>query len=415
MSGLKPHYKIAVIGLGYVGLPLARLFATKYPVLGFDLKASRISEILKGYDATLEISKEALQGVIKPNNSDKNGLWVTNNQEHLSWANVFIVTVPTPVNDNNEPDFSALEAASKTVGQNMAQGAIVIYESTVYPGATEEICLPILEQESGLSFNNEFYLGYSPERINPGDKNHRIEDIIKVTSGSNPEIAQEIDALYGSVITAGTHRAESIQVAEAAKVIENAQRDINIAFVNELKQIFDKMNLNTAQVLAAAKTKWNFLDFYPGLVGGHCIGVDPYYLAHKAKAIGHEPKVILSGREVNDSMAAYHGERIIQKLKDNGIDPKGAKILVLGVTFKPNVPDLRNSKVIDLVYYLKERCGNLDIIDPLVDGIAFEEIYGLTLSSLETAQLNSYDCVICAVKHSVFDDLKINSKMDYRW
>jgi len=366
MSTLNPRYKIAVIGLGYVGLPLARLFATKYPVLGFDLKTLRINEILEGHDATLELSKEELLEVIKPNHSDENGLWVTNNREVLKWANVFIVTVPTPVTPAKEPDFSALEAASKTVGQNMSKKSIVIYESTVYPGATEEICLPILEQESGLSFNEGFYLGYSPERINPGDKTHRIEDIIKVTSGSNPEIAKEIDALYGSVITAGTHMAESIQVAEAAKVIENAQRDINIAFVNELKQIFDKMNLDTAQVLAAAKTKWNFLDFYPGLVGGHCIGVDPYYLAHKAKQLGHEPKVILSGREVNDSMAIYHGERIIQKLKDNGIDSKGAKILVLGVTFKPNVPDLRNSKVLDVIDFLDNYGCNVYICDPFV-------------------------------------------------
>jgi len=366
MSTLNPRYKIAVIGLGYVGLPLARLFATKYPVLGFDLKTLRINEILEGHDATLELSKEELLEVIKPNHSDENGLWVTNNREVLKWANVFIVTVPTPVTPAKEPDFSALEAASKTVGQNMSKKSIVIYESTVYPGATEEICLPILEQESGLSFNEGFYLGYSPERINPGDKTHRIEDIIKVTSGSNPEIAKEIDTLYGSVITAGTHIAESIQVAEAAKVIENAQRDINIAFVNELKQIFDKMNLDTAQVLAAAKTKWNFLDFYPGLVGGHCIGVDPYYLAHKAKQLGHEPKVILSGREVNDSMAIYHGERIIQKLKDNGIDSKGAKILVLGVTFKPNVPDLRNSKVLDVIDFLDNYGCNVYICDPFV-------------------------------------------------
>lgn len=403
-----------MIGLGYVGLPLARLFATKYPVLGFDLKSSRINDILDCFDSTLELTKEELQDVLKSDNSMEKGLWVTTNDEYLQWANVYIVTVPTPIDSNKKPDFSALVAASKTVGQYMSQGAIVIYESTVYPGATEEICLTILEQTSGLTFNEEFFLGYSPERINPGDKSHRIEDIIKVTSGSNAEIALEIDLLYDSVITAGTYMAESIEVAEAAKVIENTQRDINIAFVNELNQIFDKMNINIYQVLAAANTKWNFLNFYPGLVGGHCIGVDPYYLAHKAKAMGYMPNMILAGREVNDSMAEYHGQRIIKKLKDSDIALKEAKILILGVTFKPNVPDIRNSKVFDLIDYLKHRCGGLLIFDPFLSNISIEETYGQVLYSLETVQQKSYACVVHAVGHNAFENIKLSCEIYYR-
>ena len=406
--------KIAVIGLGYVGLPLARLLATKYPVLGYDLSQERVVALKKGHDATLEVSQALLESVLNTKESPK-GLTLSHEARSLEGHDVFIITVPTPVDDQKAPDLSALTQASLTVGGYLKKGAVVVYESTVYPGATEEVCLPILEKASGLKYNTDFYLGYSPERINPGDKTRSIEDIMKVTSGSTPEVAQKIDQLYGSVITAGTYMAPSIKVAEAAKVIENAQRDINIAFVNELKQIFDLMQIDTNEVLAAAKTKWNFLDFYPGLVGGHCIGVDPYYLAHKAKQLGHDPQVILSGRRVNDSMAEYHGQKIIEMLKTSALDPSNSRILVLGLSFKANVPDLRNSKVIDLIDYLKCRCMTVEVLDPMVEAHVAQVLCGFDLESMEHCLDTEYDLVVHAVGHDAFKELKFYTKFDYRW
>ena len=397
-------YNIGIIGLGYVGLPLAQLFATKYPVTGYDLNKNRVDELNLGNDRSLEVEADLLHAVLKPKANQDHGLYLTHQPEALKGCNVFIVTVPTPVTAQNIPDLSALESASHTVAQYLSKGSIVIYESTVYPGATQEVCLPILEQGSGLVFNQDFYLGYSPERINPGDKTKGIADIVKVTSGSTPEIAARIDALYASVITAGTYMAPSIKVAEAAKVIENAQRDINIAFVNELSQIFNLMDIDTKEVLAAAKTKWNFLDFNPGLVGGHCIGVDPYYLAHKAKSLGYTPNVILAGREINDGMARYVGQQIINKLEQGAIDLKKARILVLGITFKPNCPDIRNSKVVDLINYLLGQCASVTAADPWADPKQSKDSYGLSLTS--DYKRDKFDVVVLAVHHREF--LQIN-------
>ena len=397
-------YNIGIIGLGYVGLPLAQLFATKYPVTGYDLNKNRVDELNLGNDRSLEVEADLLYAVLKPKANQDHGLYLTHQPEALKGCNVFIVTVPTPVTAQNIPDLSALESASHTVAQYLSKGSIVIYESTVYPGATQEVCLPILEQGSGLVFNQDFYLGYSPERINPGDKTKGIADIVKVTSGSTPEIAARIDALYASVITAGTYMAPSIKVAEAAKVIENAQRDINIAFVNELSQIFNLMDIDTKEVLAAAKTKWNFLDFHPGLVGGHCIGVDPYYLAHKAKSLGYTPNVILAGREINDGMARYVGQQIINKLEQGAIDLKKAHILVLGITFKPNCPDIRNSKVVDLINYLLGQCASVTVADPWADPKQAGDSYGLSLTS--DYKRDKFDVVVLAVHHREF--LQIN-------
>ena len=345
-------YKISIIGLGYVGLPLARLFATKYPVVGFDINSKRILELQEGIDTTLEISKELLESVLVKNNplkSDNNGLFCSSQLEDIAEANIYIITVPTPVDKNNHPDLTPLYRASETVGKVLSKGDIVIYESTVYPGATEDECIPIIEKCSGLKFNEDFFAGYSPERINPGDKEHTVEKILKVTSGSTLEIGKMVDDLYSSVITAGTHLAPTIKVAEAAKVIENSQRDINIAFVNELSKIFNFMNINTQDVLDAAKTKWNFLPFKPGLVGGHCIGVDPYYLAQKAQEFGYHPEIILAGRRMNDSMGQYVASETIKLMLHNDLKVKNSNILVLGFTFKENCPDVRNTKVIDVV------------------------------------------------------------------
>ena len=348
--------KIAVIGLGYVGLPLARLFATKYPTLGFDINQKRIDELRLGKDITLEVEDDVLRAVLvdeNPFESNKVGLYCSNQLDDIAKANFYIVTVPTPVDKHNRPDLTPLYKASETVGKVLKKGDIVVYESTVYPGVTEEECVPVLEKVSGLKFNEDFFAGYSPERINPGDKQHTVEKILKVTSGSTPEIGQQVDAVYKSVITAGTHLAPCIKVAEAAKVIENSQRDINIAFVNELAKIFNILDIDTHAVLEAAGTKWNFLPFKPGLVGGHCIGVDPYYLAQKAQEHGYHPEIILAGRRLNDSMGEYVASQVIKCMIKKGIAINGAEILMLGVTFKENCPDVRNTKIVDVVCALK--------------------------------------------------------------
>ncbi|PPZ90584.1 nucleotide sugar dehydrogenase [Cloacibacterium normanense] len=359
--------KIAIIGLGYVGLPLARLFATKFPVVGFDINQKRIEELNEGRDVTLEVEDVLLKQVLVDSNPFKghtSGLFCTAYLEEIREANYYIVTVPTPVDKHNKPDLTPLYKASETVGRVLKKGDVVIYESTVYPGATEEECIPVLEKVSGLKFNVDFFAGYSPERINPGDKEHTVEKILKVTSGSTPEIGQKVDALYKSVITAGTHLAPTIKVAEAAKVIENSQRDINIAFVNELAKIFNILDIDTHAVLEAAGTKWNFLPFRPGLVGGHCIGVDPYYLAQKAQEHGYHPEIILAGRRLNDSMGEYVAAQVVKLMIKKGITVKGAQLLLLGITFKENCPDVRNTKIVDVVKALEDYGIQVTIYDP---------------------------------------------------
>lgn len=393
--------KIAIIGLGYVGLPLARLFATKYPVIGFDINHNRIDALMSGKDHTLEVEEELLLATLKKNNSAEVGLFCTNKLEDLKDCNYYIITVPTPVDKNHIPDLTPLLKASETVGKVISKGDTVIYESTVYPGATEEDCIPIVEKNSGLKFNIDFFAGYSPERINPGDKEHTVDKIRKVTSGSTAEVGQKIDALYRSVITAGTHLAPTIRIAEAAKVIENSQRDINIAFVNELKKIFDRMNIDTSSVLEAASTKWNFLPFKPGLVGGHCIGVDPYYLAQKAQEYGYHPEIILAGRRINDSMGEYVAREVIKRMIKKGQCIKGANILVLGITFKENCPDIRNTKVVDLIRELKEYETNVSIYDPWANTEDVKKEYGLDmLTELPDQQ---FEAVVLAVRHKEFD------------
>ena len=382
---------IAVIGLGYVGLPLAVEFGKKRHVIGFDINSDRISELKKGYDRTLELSKDELLSASELNYS--------NDIQELSKASVYIVTVPTPIDTHKKPDLTPLIKASETVGTVLKKGDIVIYESTVYPGATEEVCVPILENKSGLTFNNGFYCGYSPERINPGDKEHRVSTIKKVTSGSTPEIGKEIDELYAEIITAGTHLASSIKVAEAAKVIENAQRDLNIAFVNELSKIFHKIGVDTHEVLEAAGTKWNFLPFTPGLVGGHCIGVDPYYLTYKAESLGYNPEVILAGRRINDGMGAYVASRVMKLLNVAGRG-HNARILILGITFKEDCPDIRNSKVVDVIYELKEFGANVEIFDPNANSEEVMNEYNIKLSKEPGS---NYDAVVYAVKHKAFE------------
>ena len=369
--------KIAVIGLGYVGLPLARLFATKYPVVGFDINQSRVNELMSGKDSTLEVEDELLQSSLKKSNSEQIGLFCSTNLEDIKSCNYYIITVPTPVDKNNRPDLTPLYKSSETVGKVLKKGDIVVYESTVYPGVTEEECVPVLEKVSGLKFNEDFYVGYSPERINPGDKEHTVEKILKVTAGSTPEIGKKVNELYSEVITAGTHLAPTIKVAEAAKVIENSQRDINIAFVNELAKIFNMMGIDTQDVLEAAGTKWNFLPFKPGLVGGHCIGVDPYYLAQKAQEIGYHPEIILAGRRMNDSMGQYVASEVVKLMLQNDIKVKGAKILVLGITFKENCPDVRNTKVVDVIKNLKEYGVEITIYDPLANPSEVKHEYDL--------------------------------------
>lgn len=401
--------KIAVIGLGYVGLPLARLFATKYPVVGFDINQNRIEGLLSGKDSTLEVSDEVLQKVlIKDFNSNQNGLLCSSEITTISDCNFYIVTVPTPVDKNNRPDLTPLYKASETVGSVLKRGDIVIYESTVYPGATEEECIPVLEKTSGLKFNVDFFAGYSPERINPGDKEHTVEKILKVTSGSTPEIGHKVDELYKSVITAGTHLAPSIKVAEAAKVIENSQRDINIAFVNELAKIFNLMNIDTHAVLEAAGTKWNFLPFKPGLVGGHCIGVDPYYLAQKAQELGYHPEIILAGRRLNDSMGEYVASQVVKLMIKKGITVNGASLLMLGITFKENCPDVRNTKIVDVVKALADYGIYVTIYDPLANPDEVQHEYNLTCHA-ELDSESKYDAIVLGVAHAVFLNLNLNN------
>ncbi|MEI8103007.1 MAG: nucleotide sugar dehydrogenase [Chlorobium sp.] len=400
--------RIAVLGLGYVGLPLAVEFATKYPVIGFDIKQDRVDALNAGSDATLEITSEHLQRVLCKESSDSPGLIITSRSSDLEAANYYIVTVPTPTDRNNRPVLTPLIKASETIGNVLKPGDIVIYESTVYPGATEEDCVPVLERVSGLTFNKDFFAGYSPERINPGDKEHTVTKIKKVTSGSTPEAAHKVDALYRSIITAGTHLASSIRVAEAAKVIENSQRDINIAFVNELAMIFNRMGIDTHDVLAAAATKWNFLPFKPGLVGGHCIGVDPYYLAQKAQEYGYHPEIILAGRRLNDNMGKYVASQVVKLMIARDHKIKGAKVLILGVTFKENCPDIRNTRVVDIVHELQQYGTEVDIYDPWAN--PDEVLHEYNLHSLTTLPAgHHYDAAILAVAHTLFTTIPLRT------
>jgi UDP-N-acetyl-D-galactosamine dehydrogenase len=401
---LNKDIRIAVIGLGYVGLPLARLFATKYPVIGFDINQSRVSSLKSGTDTTLEIDDAALQNVLVDNNEGKVGLYCTTSLNDIANCNYFIITVPTPVDKNNRPDLNPLYKSSESVGKILKKGDIVIYESTVYPGVTEEQCIPVLERVSGLIFNEGFFAGYSPERINPGDKEHTVEKILKVTSGSTPEIGLKVDELYKSVITAGTYLAPSIKVAEAAKVIENSQRDINIAFVNELAKIFNLMNIDTQEVLAAAATKWNFLPFKPGLVGGHCIGVDPYYLAQRAQEFGYHPEIILAGRRLNDSMGEYVASQVVKLMIKKGISVNGANLLMLGITFKENCPDVRNTKIVDVIRALKEYGITVTIYDPLANIEEVKKEY--KLKTTDSIPKEKFDAIVLGVAHKEF--LKLN-------
>lgn len=397
--------KIAIIGLGYVGLPLARLFATKYSTIGFDINKARIAELNTGHDSTLELEDEILQAVLLDTFSDKKGLYCTDDLSVLKECNVYIVTVPTPVDKNNRPDLTPLNKASETVGMVLKRGDIVIYESTVYPGVTEEECVPVLERVSGLKFNVDFFAGYSPERINPGDKEHTVEKILKVTAGSTPEIGIVVDELYKSVITAGTHLAPCIKVAEAAKVIENSQRDINIAFVNELAKIFNLMNIDTHAVLEAAGTKWNFLPFKPGLVGGHCIGVDPYYLAQRAQEFGYHPEIILAGRRLNDSMGEYVASQVVKLMIKRGISIKGSNLLMLGITFKENCPDVRNTKIVDVVKSLDEYGINVSIYDPWANPSEVEQEYKLITTKI--LPIAKFDAIVLGVGHNEFIGLNL--------
>ncbi len=399
--------KIGIIGLGYVGLPLARLFATSYNVIGFDIKEERIKELNQGIDATLEVTKEDLESVLHDDHTDGNGLYCSCTLEDLKECNYYIITVPTPIDKNNRPVLTPLYKSSEAIGAVLKKGDIVIYESTVYPGVTEEECVPVLEKVSGLKFNEDFFVGYSPERINPGDKLHTVDKILKVTSGSTPEIGKKVDALYASVITAGTHLAPTIKVAEAAKVIENSQRDINIAFVNELAKIFNLMGVDTQDVLEAAGTKWNFLPFKPGLVGGHCIGVDPYYLAQKAQELGYHPEIILAGRRLNDSMGAYVASEVVKLMLQNDIKVNGAQVLVLGITFKENCPDVRNTKVVDVIRDLKEYGIHVTVYDPWVQSEEVKREYGL--DAITTAPETTFDAVVHAVAHTAFSDLDLTT------
>lgn len=390
--------KIGIIGLGYVGLPLAVEFGKVIDVVGFDINTKRIGELNKGIDNTLEVEPAELKSSVK--------LKFSADIKDLKDVNIFIVTVPTPVDEFKKPDLTPLESASRTVGSALKKGDIVVYESTVYPGCTEEVCVPVLEKISGLKFNVDFFCGYSPERINPGDKQHRVTTIKKVTSGSTPEIAERVDALYRKIVVAGTHKASSIKVAEAAKVIENSQRDLNIAFVNELALIFDRIGIDTHEVLEAAGTKWNFLPFKPGLVGGHCIGVDPYYLTHKAESLGYTPQVILSGRRINDNMGVYIANSIIKLMARNKLPINGANILVLGITFKEDCPDIRNSKVVDVIRELQSFGTNVDIYDPHASSAETQHEYGVSL----VGGLNKkYDGIVLAVNHKEFKDLNWSS------
>ena len=406
--------KIAVIGLGYVGLPLAIAFAEKYYVKGFDINSKRISELKKGIDYTGEAESELIGALVRNTSENKasTGLFFTENANEIADCKIYIITVPTPVDNANLPDLRLLKQASQTVGKILKKGDIVVYESTVYPGCTEEIAVPILEEISGLVYNEEFYCGYSPERINPGDKQRTISKITKVTSGSTPEIAEKIDKLYASVITAGTYKAPSIKIAEAAKVIENAQRDINIAFMNELSKIFHLLEIDTQEVLKAASTKWNFLNFQPGLVGGHCIGVDPYYLAEKAKSVGYIPELILAARKMNDSMGDYVAKRVADLMAKKGTLKKGAEVLIMGITFKENFADIRNSKVIDILHSLEEYHLNVTLFDPIASSDVVKEVYGYECLNVLEPHLK-FSAIIVAVNHAIFKNLDIVSHLDY--
>lgn len=387
--------RIGVIGLGYVGLPLAVEFGKQFPTVGFDLKAERVAELRDGRDSTLEVEPEALAAASQ--------LSYTTDPADLEAVNFFVVTVPTPIGRNKRPVLTPLVRSSETIGKVLSPGDVVVYESTVYPGVTEEICVPRLEAESGLKLNEDFYVGYSPERINPGDKAHRLPNILKVVSGSTPEAADFIDRVYRRIITAGTHRTSSIKVAEAAKVIENTQRDVNIALVNELALIFERIGIDTEEVLTAAGTKWNFLPFRPGLVGGHCIGVDPYYLTYKAEAVGYHPEMILAGRRLNDNMALHVASRIIKLMISRDIQPRGARVLMLGLAFKENCPDARNSKVVDVIEELRSWGAEVDVCDPWVDAEEAETEYGLSLTG--EPEKGAYDAVVIAVGHRQFTEL----------
>ena len=395
MFKITANDKLAVIGLGYVGLPLAVEFGKESPTIGFDINADRIAELNNREDRTLEVSTDEM--------AEAKHLTFTSNIEDLSDCKVFIVTVPTPINSHKQPDLTPLIKASEAIGSVMQPGTVVIYESTVYPGATEEVCVPILEKFSGLTFNKDFYAGYSPERINPGDKEHRVSNIMKVTAGSTPEVAVEVDELYKRIITAGTHSASSIKVAEAAKVIENTQRDLNIALINELAIIFDKLDIDTLEVLEAAGTKWNFLPFRPGLVGGHCISVDPYYLTHKAQEIGYHPQVILSGRQINDDMGSYVASQVVKMLTQRKVHVVDANILILGLAFKENCPDLRNTRVVDIIAELDTYHANVEVYDPWVDPTQAEHEYNI--SPVTTLEKGRYDAIILAVGHKEFIDM----------
>ncbi|NEU08818.1 nucleotide sugar dehydrogenase [Flavihumibacter sp. R14] len=403
-----PDTTIAVIGLGYVGLPLAVEFAKKYKVIGFDIHATRIEELNNGIDRTLEVDSESLKAVLSNKSDQETGLLCTNEVSELKKCNFYIITVPTPVDKNNRPDLTPLYKASATVGKVLKKGDTVVYESTVYPGVTEDECVPVLEEHSGLRFNEDFFAGYSPERINPGDKLHTVSKILKITSGSTPETAERVDRLYRSVIEAGTHKASCIKVAEAAKVIENAQRDINIAFVNELAKIFNLLDIDTHAVLEAAGTKWNFLKFQPGLVGGHCIGVDPYYLAQKAQEAGYHPEIILAGRRVNDGMGNYVADELVKNMLWKTIPVAGSEVLVLGFTFKENCPDVRNTKVIDIVRRLETYKIKVTIHDPWADPKQVDHEYGVVCMNGE-AKDHKYDAVLLAVAHDEFRDIDISS------
>ena len=394
--------KIGVIGLGYVGLPLARLFSTRFPTVGFDMNQRRVDALMAGHDATLEVSDELLQEAI-----DKNGFVCTTDLEKIKDCNFYVVAVPTPVDENNRPDLAPLLGASETVGKVISKGDVVVYESTVYPGVTEEECLPVVEKVSGLKFNKDFFAGYSPERINPGDKLHTVEKIQKVTSGSTPEVADYVDSVYNAVLINGTHKAPSIRVAEASKIIENSQRDVNIAFMNELAKIFNAMDIDTHDVIEAAATKWNFIKLSPGLVGGHCISVDPYYLIQKAQVYGVLPRVMYNARRLNDGMGAYVANQTIKCMNKKGVMVKDAKILILGITFKENCPDIRNTKVVDIYHTLQEYTGNITVCDPWAAPDRVEKEYGIDVVSQVPAE--RFDAVILAVAHKEFLDLDVRS------
>lgn len=397
--------KIAVIGLGYVGLPLAVEFGKKHPVIGFDINQNRINELKSGTDHTLEVNDEELTSAKQ--------LQFSSDISELAECNFYIVTVPTPIDEYKQPDLTPLIKASTAIGSVLKSGDIVVYESTVYPGATEEVCIPELERSSGLTFNKDFFAGYSPERINPGDKEHRVTNILKVTAGSTPEVADLVDDVYNLIITAGTHKAPSIKVAEAAKVIENTQRDVNIALINELAVIFNKMGIDTEAVLTAAGTKWNFLPFRPGLVGGHCIGVDPYYLTHKAQAIGYNPEIILAGRRLNDSMGEYVVTQLVKTMIKKRIQVEGAKVLILGLSFKENCPDVRNTKVIDIIHELEEYNIDVDVFDPWVDAGEAQHEYGITpINDISKLSDHSYDGIILAVAHNQFVEMGVEKIRD---